>query len=142
MVVSVEASTGSATAFVPRSAASRLSSPHALMAVDRLEHDHRVVDQAPHRQRQAPQGERVQRLARRVEDDQRDREGERNRDRDDERAAHALEKEQDDDPDEDERLDDLLLQAVVGGAHERRLVEVRLDRHAGRQVVQPATRPS
>jgi hypothetical protein len=75
--------------------------------VDRLEHDDRVVDEPPHRQRQPAEREGVQRLAARVEDDERDRERERDGDRDDERAADALEEEQDDDADEDERLDDL-----------------------------------
>ena len=99
---------------------------HALVAVDRLEHDDRVVDEASHRERQPAEREGVERLPRRVEDDQRDRERERDRDRDDQRAAHALQEEQDDERDEDERLDDLLLEAVVRRADERRLIEVRL----------------
>ncbi len=44
---------------------------------------------------------------------------------DDQRSAHALEEEEDDERDEHERLDDLLLEAVVGRAHERRLIEDR-----------------
>ncbi len=93
IVVSVEARTGSATAFVPSSAAWKRSSPLLLVAVDRLEHDDRVVDEPPHRERQSAEREGVQRLPRRVEDDERDRERERDRDRDDERAAQALEEE-------------------------------------------------
>ncbi len=107
IVVSVDASTGSATALVPSSAACRALRPHPLVPVDRLEHDDRVVDEPPHGERQPAEREGVQRLTRRVEDDERDRERERDGDRDDERAADALEEEQDDDADEDERLDDL-----------------------------------
>ena len=43
--------------------------PHPLMAVNRLEHDDRVVDQPAHGEGQTAQGERVQCLAGRVEDD-------------------------------------------------------------------------
>ena len=136
IVVSVDASTGSATAFVPFERRLRRAHPHALVAMDRLEHDDGVVDEAPHRERQPAERERVERLPGRVEDDERDRERERNRDRDDERAADALEEEQDDERDEDERLDDLLLEPVVGAAHERRLIEVDLRLHARRQVLQ------
>ena len=78
---------------------------HPLVPMDRLEHDHGVVDEAPHGQREAAERERVERLARRVEDDERDRERERDGDRDDERPADALEKEEDDQRDEDERLE-------------------------------------
>ena len=60
MVVSVEAITGSATALVPRSAASKGAQPHPLVPVDRFQDHHRVVHQAPHRQGEASQRERVQ----------------------------------------------------------------------------------
>ncbi len=86
MVVSVEASTGSATAFVPSSAACDAWKPHALVAMDRLEHDDGVVDEPPHRERETAEGEGVQGLALRVQDDERDGEGERDRDRHDRRC--------------------------------------------------------
>ena len=98
----------------------------ALMAVDRLEHDDGVVDEAPHREREPAERERVERLPGRVQDDERDRERQRDRDRDDQRAADALQEDEDDEGDQDERLDDLLLQAVVGRPNEGRLIEVRL----------------
>ena len=53
-------------------------------------------------------------------------------------AAAALQEQQDDERDQDQRLHDLPLEAAVGGAHERRLVEDRLDLEAGRQVLQVA----
>ena len=96
MVVSVEARTGSATAFAPLERRLGDSRAHPLVAVDRLEHDDGVVDEPPHREREAAERERVERLPGAVEDDERDRERERDRDRDDERAAQALEKEEDD----------------------------------------------
>ena len=90
MVVSVEASTGSATAFVPFERSASHVEPYALVAVDGFEHDDGVVDEPPHGQRQAAQRERVERLAARVEHDEGDREGERDGHRDDHRPAHAL----------------------------------------------------
>ena len=70
----------------------RLSHAHAvaLVVMDRLEHHDRVVDEAPHREGETAEGERVERLPRRVEDDERDGERERNGHRDDQRAAEAL----------------------------------------------------
>ncbi len=44
--------------------------------------------------------------------------------------THALQEEQDHQRDQDERLDDLLLEAMIGGAHEGRLIENRNDLHA------------
>ena len=64
--------------------------------LDRFQHDHRVVRQPPHRQRQPTQREGVQGVAARVQDDERDRERQRDGDRHDQRAAQALKKKQDD----------------------------------------------
>src|SRR5262249_37588106 len=52
------------------------------------------------------------------------------------RGMNALEEEEDDERDEDERLNDLLPEAVVRRADERRLVEDRLHLHPRRQVLQ------
>ncbi len=109
---------------------------HALMAVDRLEHDDCVVHQPSHRERQPAERERVERLPRCIEDDERDRERQRDRDRHDGRAADALEKDEDDDRDEDEGLDHLAAEPVVARSDEGRLVEHRLDLHAGREILQ------
>ena len=46
MVVRVEARTGSATALVPSQRRLESAKPHQLVAVDRLQHHHRVVHQA------------------------------------------------------------------------------------------------
>ena len=61
--------------------------PITTVPVNGLEDDHGVVDEASHGERQAAERESVQCLARRVEHEQRDREGERNGHRDDEGAA-------------------------------------------------------
>ncbi len=139
MVVSVDASTGSATAFVPSSAARNAIVTLALVAVDGLEHDDCVVDEATHGESQPAEREGVQRLARRVEDDERHRERERNRNGDDDRAAHALDEDQDDERDEDERLSDLALEPRICGLHVRRLVEDGLHDHPGGEIRRSAT---
>jgi hypothetical protein len=110
-----------------------------LVTVDRFQHHHGVVDQAAHGQGQAAEREGVERVSARVQDDERDRERKRNGHRDDDGPAHALKEEQDDKRDQDERLHDLLLQAIVGVANERGLVEDGLHFHAGRQILQAAT---
>ena len=125
MVVSVEASTGSATALVPCSAACVDAHALPLVPVDRLQHHHRVVDQPAHGQGQAAQGEGVERLARGVED-------ERVMANDSGMATETISvprtlcrNSRMTSGDEDQGLDDLLLEAVVGGAHEGGLVEDR-----------------
>ena len=111
--------------------------PHALVPVDGLQDDDRVVDEPAHRERETAEGERVQRLAAGIQDDQRDGERQGNGDRNDNRAAQALEKDEDDEADQDESLNDLLLQAVIRRANEGRLIEDGFHLHSGRQVVEP-----
>ena len=62
-VVSVDASTGSATSFAPRSAASRGDSPISSAAEDVFENDHGIIDQARESKRQTAQHHRVDRAA-------------------------------------------------------------------------------
>ena len=96
MVVRVDASTGSATALRPLERRATDIQAHPLVAVDRLEDDHGIVDEPAHRERQPAERERVERLTGRVEHDERDRERQRDRDRHDDRAAHALQEQQND----------------------------------------------
>ena len=88
------------------------------MAVNRLEHDDRVVDETPHRECEAAQCEGVERLSRAVEHDQRDGERQRDGDGHDDRTPDALQKEEDHHRDEHEGLDDLFLEPVVRRPHE------------------------
>ena len=66
--------------------------PQALMTMNGLEHDDGIVDEPPHREREPAQRKGVQRLTRRVENDECNRKRERNGDGDDHRPAEALQK--------------------------------------------------
>ncbi len=107
--------------------------PLLLVAVNRFQHDDRVVDEPPHRERQSAEREGVQGLPGRVERDERDREREGDRDGHDESAAHALEEQEDDERDEHERLENLALETRVRRLHVRRLVEDGLHDHPRRE---------
>ena len=120
----------------PRERPPLRAAPAMQAPVYRLEDDDRDVDERPHRQHETAEGERVQRLPRRVEDDEDDRERDGNGEGGDEdRRADSAET-AGSPARSGQRLDDLLLETVVARANERRLVEDRFDFHARRQVLQ------
>jgi hypothetical protein len=104
--------------------------PHLRVPVDVLEHHHGVVDDEADRERQAQQGEGVEREAEEVDD--RDRAEERHGDREDdvERARERAEEEPAHEGGEDQREPELDVDVVDRLLDEARLVEEHLDLHA------------
>ena len=96
---------------------------HVQMPLDVLDRHRRVVDEDADGQGEAAQGHDIERLAERVEHEDRGEDGQRDRDRDDAGAAPIAEEQQDQRGREtggDQRLAD---HAADGRAHETGLIE-------------------
>ena len=100
-----------------------------VVALDVLDHDDRVVDHAPDRDRERAERQDVQRVAERLDADERDQHARRDRDRRDERRAHRQQEHEDDEHGEEEAE-----QALLGERLDRLLDVGRLvedDRELG-----------
>ena len=94
-----------------------------VVALDVLDHDDRVVDDAADRDRERAEGEDVERVAERLDADERDQHARRDRDRRDERRAHRQQEDEDHEHGEEEAEQALLGERLDRLLDVRRLVE-------------------